>query len=159
MIVICRSKAGKISGTVHKIEVMHDGKLGNAASQGEVSVGGKEQVGPVLFQDPRDAEFKPEEPQQGMAGRGRNYYRRNIAGKDKFFGIRPVEKEYEPVSGVVTGDPFQGFTSEPADPFKPFLQKQPCVDDNDHRAKKFNSMLKVQSMPKISNFSVRIINF
>jgi hypothetical protein len=72
----------------------------------------------VFFENARDAEFKPQVEEKGMARLRSDYDRRNIVAEDEILIVRSVENEDEVVLGMRRGDALEGFIGEPADPLE-----------------------------------------
>jgi hypothetical protein len=86
--------------------------------QADEPVGRQEQVGTDFPQQSRNAQFKPDIPQERMPGWGRQHHGYNIFAEYYFIAVISVENKVKGVFGVILYDPAHGLVGEPSDPVK-----------------------------------------
>jgi hypothetical protein len=106
-----------------KVKVMKNRDGFNIRSQRQICIRREKEVGPELFQNMRDAVFKPQVIKKRMARLGFGHDWGDVIREDKTFIPFPVEDKIKLMFGMGHGNPLQGFISHPSDAFQ-FIGKK-----------------------------------
>jgi len=123
---------GNVLRIVLEVQIMEDGERGYPGIQGEIAIGGNEDIGLVLPQQPWYNMLEPGVVQDRVAGLRTGDDSLDVGRSDECRVVRPVEKVEELVFRMVPGHPAKGLEGEPTDAFELTGQEQAGVDGDPH---------------------------